>query len=122
MEGRYYIIILEENENGNIIRDQLFEFPNGTPFNHSPIHINSKQNIIVSWAKNNAEKYMDLNGLTIIPTDETEKISITTIAKGLNISPNNIPIISVLEGGYDMKGLYNGLNNHLKVLNRYSDE
>jgi len=34
----------------------------------------------------------------------------------------NIPIISVLEGGYDMKGLYNGLNNHLKVLNRYSDE
>ena len=90
MEGRYYIIILEENENGNIIRDQLFEFPNGTPFNHSPIHINSKQNIIVSWAKNNAEKYMDLNGLTIIPTNETNKISITTIAKGLNISPNNI--------------------------------
>ena len=34
----------------------------------------------------------------------------------------NIPIISVLEGGYDMKGLYNGLNNHLKVLQKYSDE
>ena len=35
---------------------------------------------------------------------------------------NNIPIISVLEGGYDMKGLYNGLNNHLKVLQDYSNE
>ena len=35
---------------------------------------------------------------------------------------NNIPIISVLEGGYDMKGLYNGLNNHLKVLQDYSYE
>ena len=34
----------------------------------------------------------------------------------------NIPIISVLEGGYDMMGLYNGLNNHLKVLQKYSDE
>tara|TARA_B100000965_G_C19563178_1_gene745532 strand:- start:370 stop:1290 length:921 start_codon:yes stop_codon:yes gene_type:complete len=34
----------------------------------------------------------------------------------------NTPIISVLEGGYDMKGLYNGLNNHLKVLQKYSDE
>ena len=35
---------------------------------------------------------------------------------------NNIPVISVLEGGYDMKGLYNGLNNHLKVLQGYSNE
>ncbi len=35
---------------------------------------------------------------------------------------NNVPIISVLEGGYDMKGLYHGLNNHLKALVEYSDE
>ncbi len=35
---------------------------------------------------------------------------------------SNIPIISVLEGGYDMKALYSGLNNHLKVLQKYSDE
>ena len=28
----------------------------------------------------------------------------------------------VLEGGYDMKGLYNGLNNHLKKLVEYSNE
>ena len=35
---------------------------------------------------------------------------------------SNIPIISVLEGGYDMKGLYNSLNNHLKVLQKYSNE
>ena len=34
----------------------------------------------------------------------------------------DIPIISVLEGGYDMKGLYNSLNNHLKVLQKYSNE
>ena len=35
---------------------------------------------------------------------------------------SNIPIISVLEGGYDMKGLYNSLNHHLKVLQKYSNE
>ena len=35
---------------------------------------------------------------------------------------NNVPIISVLEGGYDMNGLYHGLNNHLKALVEYSDE
>ena len=34
----------------------------------------------------------------------------------------NIPVISVLEGGYDMKALYSSLNNHLKVLQKYSDE
>ena len=35
---------------------------------------------------------------------------------------NNVPIISVLEGGYDMKGLFHGLNNHLKALSEYSNE
>jgi len=35
---------------------------------------------------------------------------------------NNVPIISVLEGGYDMKGLLHGLNNHLKALIEYSNE
>ena len=35
---------------------------------------------------------------------------------------NNVPIISVLEGGYDMIGLHNGLNNHLKRLVEYSNE
>ena len=35
---------------------------------------------------------------------------------------NNVPIISVLEGGYDMKGLTHGLNNHLKALIEYSNE
>ena len=35
---------------------------------------------------------------------------------------NNVPIISVLEGGYDMKGLFHGLNSHLKALLEYSNE
>ncbi len=35
---------------------------------------------------------------------------------------NNVPIISVLEGGYDMKGLFHGLDNHLKALAEYSNE
>ena len=35
---------------------------------------------------------------------------------------NNVPIISVLEGGYDMKGLLHGLNSHLKALIEYSNE
>ena len=34
----------------------------------------------------------------------------------------DIPVISVLEGGYDMDGLYNGLDNHLKALDKYSNE
>ena len=35
---------------------------------------------------------------------------------------NNVPIISVLEGVYDMKGLFHGLNSHLKALTEYSNE
>lgn len=42
--------------------------------------------------------------------------------KVLDKFAHNIPVISVLEGGYDMRGLYNGLNNHLKVLQDYSNE
>ena len=34
----------------------------------------------------------------------------------------DIPVISVLEGGYDMDGLYNGLDFHLKILDEYSNE
>ena len=34
MPGRYYIIIFEDNEKGNIRRHELFGFPNGTPFMH----------------------------------------------------------------------------------------
>ena len=34
----------------------------------------------------------------------------------------DIPIISLLEGGYDMDGLYNGLDFHLKMLDEYSNE
>ena len=35
---------------------------------------------------------------------------------------NNVPIISVLEGGYDMEGLFHGLNSHLQALIEYSYE
>ena len=34
----------------------------------------------------------------------------------------NTPVISVLEGGYNMDGLYNGLDFHLKILDQYSNE
>ena len=34
----------------------------------------------------------------------------------------DIPVISLLEGGYDMDGLYNGLDFHLKILDEYSNE
>ena len=40
----------------------------------------------------------------------------------LNKFAKDIPVISVLEGGYDMDGLYNGLDNHLKALEKYSNE
>ncbi len=50
--------------------------------------------------------------------DDFEWITETVIKK----FALNIPIISVLEGGYDMKALYSGLNNHLKVLQKYSDD
>ena len=90
MEGKYYIIIFDKNENGDIIRHDLFGYPNGTYFYNHPIHINTEGNIIVTWARNDAEKHIDLTGLTIIPTNITNKMSITKIAKDLNISTNNI--------------------------------
>jgi|SaaInlStandDraft_6_1057023.scaffolds.fasta_scaffold00865_4 hypothetical protein len=90
MNGKYYIIIFNKNDKGDIIRHDLFEYPNGTFFYNSPIHINTNKDIIVIWACNNVEKYIDLTNLTIIPTDITNKISISTIAKGLGLYTNNI--------------------------------
>lgn len=37
----------------------------------------------------------------------------------LNKFGGQVPVISVLEGGYDMEGLKNGLNNHLMALSEY---
>ena len=37
----------------------------------------------------------------------------------LNKFGGQVPVISVLEGGYDANGLYNGLNNHLMALSDY---
>ena len=90
MEGKYYIIIFDKTNNGDIRRHELFGFPNGTYFYNSPIHINTSKDIIVTWARNDAEKHIDLTGLTIIPTNVTYKMSITMIAKGLGITKNNI--------------------------------
>jgi acetoin utilization deacetylase AcuC-like enzyme len=61
-----------------------------------------------------------LDPLASINLDDEDFFWVTQ--KVLEKFANNIPVISVLEGGYDMKGLYNGLNNHLKVLQDYSNE
>ena len=90
MKGRYYIIIFDKNETGEQIRHELNHVPNGTCFINSPIHISTKEEIIVTWAINGAEKYNDLAGLTIIPTNKTNRMSLIQIAKGLGVSPNDI--------------------------------
>lgn len=87
--GKYYILSLNRDNNGNVIRQDLFGSPNGTPFYMPPIHINTAKDVIVCWANNNAE-YYDLKHATVIPTDITKPISITLIAKGLGISEKYI--------------------------------
>jgi hypothetical protein len=99
MEGRYYIIQFHKNENGELIRPDLFDFPNGTHFCNAPLHYNSTRDVIITWAKNGAENDTNLNGITITPTNETTEIPILTIAKGLgidNISRNNATLNNFL--------------------------
>jgi hypothetical protein len=88
MQGRYYIIQFHKNVNGDLIRPDLFDFPNGTHFYNPPLHINTTRDVIVTWAKDGAENNTDLTGITITPTNETTEIPILTIAKGLGL--NNI--------------------------------
>jgi hypothetical protein len=42
-KGRYYIIVFDRDAYDNIIRHELFCFPNGTYFYNNPIHINSNK-------------------------------------------------------------------------------
>ena len=79
--------------------------------------INTKFDLIYFSAGFDAHK---LDPLASINLEDEDFYWVTKII--LEKFANNVPIISVLEGGYDMKGLYHGLNNHLKALVEYSDE
>jgi len=79
--------------------------------------INTKFDLIYFSAGFDAHK---LDPLASINLEDNDFYWVTKIV--LEKFANNVPIISVLEGGYDMKGLYNGLNNHLKKLVEYSNE
>ena len=79
--------------------------------------IDTKFDLIYFSAGFDAHK---LDPLASINLDDEDFYWVTKII--LEKFANNVPIISVLEGGYDMKGLYHGLNNHLKALVEYSDE
>jgi len=79
--------------------------------------INTKFDLIYFSAGFDAHK---LDPLASINLDDEDFYWVTKII--LEKFANNVPIISVLEGGYDMKGLYHGLHNHLNALVEYSDE
>lgn len=79
--------------------------------------INTKFDLIYFSAGFDAHK---LDPLASINLEDDDFYWVTKIV--LEKFANNVPIISVLEGGYDMKGLYNGLDNHLKKLVEYSNE
>lgn len=67
-------------------KGELLSSPNGTNFYNGALHINTSWNIIITWKCNGAEKDIDLTGITIVPTDITSEICITTVAKGLGTS------------------------------------
>ena len=91
MNGRYFILIFEKNENGEKIKYELCGVPNGTSFNNSPIHINSNGDIWVTWGPDYAANGLEeIKGLTIIPTNVTKEICLSTLAKGLGISDKKI--------------------------------
>ena len=79
--------------------------------------INMKFDIIFFSAGFDAHKLDPLASINL----ENEDFAWVTRAI-LEKFAKDIPIISLLEGGYDMDGLYNGLDFHLKILDEYSNE
>ena len=79
--------------------------------------INMKFDIIFFSAGFDAHKLDPLASINL----ENEDFAWVTKAI-LKKFAKDIPIISLLEGGYDMDGLYNGLDFHLKILDEYSNE
>lgn len=90
VEGRYYVVKFDRDDRGDIIRQDLFSSPNGTCLDICPIHINTRKDTSVTWGRDGVEKHIDLTGLTIIPTNETNRISVDMIAKGLGLSTADI--------------------------------
>lgn len=89
MNGKYYILSLDRDADGKVIRQDLFGIPNGTPFYIPPIHINSAKDVIVCWANIDAE-YFYLEHVSVIPTDVTNIISIPLLIKGFGITDMTI--------------------------------
>ncbi len=79
--------------------------------------IDTKFDLIYFSAGFDAHK---LDPLASINLEDNDFYWVTKIV--LEKFANNVPIISVLEGGYDMRGLKNGLDSHLKKLVEYSNE
>ena len=107
--GNIFNCPLPSNCNSELFRE-LFS-------NHIIDKIEEKFDLLYFSAGFDAHK---LDPLASINLEDEDFFWVTQ--KVLEKFANNIPVISVLEGGYDMKGLYNGLNNHLKVLQDYSND
>ena len=79
---RYYILSFVEDNHGKGMRNLLSASPNGTVFNKSPIHVNSKRNVWVTYSSSNDIEIINSsikwlkssNSVEIIPTDITEEI------------------------------------------------
>jgi len=85
--GRYFIIVFYNDR----AKNDILSSPNGTYFYYGPIHMNSIGNVGVFWSDHDdADKSVDQTDLKVIPTDETCRLSVTTIAKGLGVDSSDI--------------------------------
>ena len=81
---RYYIFSFTEDEKGKSLMRELAGVPNGYAFENSPIHVNSKRNVWVTYPSsknivfiNNSIKMLKAKGsIEIIPTNITDEIKV----------------------------------------------
>ena len=78
MEEKYYILVFDNNKEGQRMKSELLHFPNGTYFKNPPIYCEPSGRWWVSWASVRCED-ISLPGVSLIPTDVTVKMSIPNV-------------------------------------------
>jgi hypothetical protein len=100
---RYYIFSFKEDDKGIRLMHELSGIPNGYAFENSPIHVNTKRNVWVTYPSsknidfiNYSIKFLKAtNSVEIIPTNITDEIKVPENVKSRNDIDFNLKMVNI---------------------------
>ena len=100
---RYYIFSFTEDDKGIRLMNELAGIPNGYAFEKSPIHINSKRNVWVTYPSSKNIDFINdsikmlkaTSSVEIIPTNITDEIQVPENVTSRNDKEFNSKMVNI---------------------------